>query len=502
MQISNASDKRVRWCVMVVLFVSASVGQAASSSSALPELFQPDQLLWQIELGLHQYTVPQIDRERIYLGINDRYLEHPVVKKSDGGIVMCIEQATGKMIWQLPIPRLMLGVQPPYHFNKWKCGVCSRPAIEGDRLYIVGPRGDVLCMDRYGQANGNEGPFYDERDYIGVPEGVDYQLIETDGDIIWQYNMLTEVNVFPHDVCGTSPLLLGDYLYVCTGNGQDDKHRSIANPDAPSLIVLNKHTGELVATEGELFGKRLLHGNWSSPIAASVAGKTWVLFGGGDGIFYAFKPVQDVAKGDTPQTLEIAWKHDCNPPEYRKRDGKPIPYSRHNKKSPDGPSEVIGDPKLYKGRVYVVIGQSPVHGRGQGALTCLDVATGKKIWDTRKVDRSLGTPAIHEGLLYVPDLSGRIHCINADTGQHYWQHDLNSDVWAASACIINDQVLISTEKKDLWAFKTGREKKVLSKCKLKSVAITPTIHEGVLYLPTQRRLFALALNPASPDHAH
>jgi hypothetical protein len=65
-----------------------------------------------------------------------------------------------------------------------------------------------------------------------------------------------------------------------------------------------------------------------------------------------------------------------NPPDYRMRDGKPIPYSRHNKKSPDGPSEVIGDPKLYRGRVYVVIGQSPIHGRGQGILACIDVATG------------------------------------------------------------------------------------------------------------------------------
>ncbi len=502
MRLKHISGNGRRIGIVAVLLMTGFRGYAASSNSALPEYFQSDQLLWQIELGLHQYTVPQIDRERMFLGINDRYLQHPIVKKSDGGILMCIEKATGKMIWQLPIPRLMKGVQPPYHFNKWKCGVCSRPAIEGDRLYIVGPRGDVLCVDRYGQANGNKGPFRDEAQYIGIPEGVDYQLTERDGDIIWQYNMLTEVDVYPHDVCGTSPLLLGNYLYVCTGNGQDDRHRDIANPDAPSLIVLDKHTGALVATEGSLFGERLLHGNWSSPIAASVGGETRVLFGGGDGIFYAFKPVVEPSQDDTPQDLEIAWTYDCNPLEYRMRDGKPIPYSRHNRRSPDGPSEVIGDPKLYQGRVYVVIGQSPVHGRGQGILSCIDIATGQKIWDTRKVDRSLGTPAIHEGLLYVPDLSGRIHCIDADTGAHYWQHDLNSDIWAASACVVNDQVLISTEKKELWAFRTGRDKEVLSKCRLKSVAITPTVHEGVLYLPTQRRLFALALDTAAQGPAH
>ena len=107
----------------LVLALSVSTLAAPPSRSALPDAFEPEQLLWEIELGLHQYTVPQIDRGRMFLGINDRNLKHPAVKRTDGGILMCIEQATGQMIWQLPIPRFMDGVKPPYHFNKWRCGV-------------------------------------------------------------------------------------------------------------------------------------------------------------------------------------------------------------------------------------------------------------------------------------------------------------------------------------------------------------------------------------------
>ncbi|MFC1636128.1 hypothetical protein ACFL5Z_14930, partial [Planctomycetota bacterium] len=213
--------------IYLLVLIVCSTGISVSESSALPELFQPEQLLWEISLGHHQYTVPQMDRGYIFLGINDLFIKHPVVKRTGGGILMCVDQTTGQMIWQLPIPRFMEGVKAPYHFNKWQCGVCSRPAIEGNRLYITGPRGDVLCVDRFGQANGNNGPFQNEIEYMGVPEGSNYQLTDTDGDIIWQYNMLTEVKIFPHDVCGTSPLLLGDYLYVSTGNGQDDRHRYI-----------------------------------------------------------------------------------------------------------------------------------------------------------------------------------------------------------------------------------------------------------------------------------
>jgi len=481
--------------ICLLVLIVCSTGISASESSKLPDIFRPEQLLWEITLGHHQYTVPQIDRGYIFLGINDMFLEHPVVKRTGGGILMCVDQATGRMIWQLPIPRFMDGVKAPYHFNKWKCGVCSRPAIEGDRLYITGPRGDVLCVDRFGQANGNDGPFKNEIEYMGVPEDSDYQLTDSDGDIIWQYNMLTEVKVFPHDVCGTSPLLLGDYLYVATGNGQDDRHRYIANPQAPSLIVLNKHTSQLIATEGQLFGDRLLHGGWSSPIEASAGDKTLVLYGGGDGIMYAFEPITHASKNGKPQTLKIVWQTDCNPPEYRMRDGKPVPYSRHSKRSPEGPSEIIADPALYNNRVYVTIGQSPIHGPGQGILVCLDTATGEKIWESRKVDRSLGTPAIHDGLLYLPDYSGRLHCFDADTGRQYWQYDLDAPMWESSAAVIGDKVYISTEKKHLWVFKTGREPQFVTKCRLDSVSITPTCHDGVLYLPTQRRLFAIKLRP-------
>ncbi len=487
--------KRRAMIALLILTIVSSAVPAAPKRSALPDAFDPEQLLWEIELGLHQYTVPQIDRGRMFLGINDRNLKHPAVKRTDGGILMCIEQATGEMIWQLPIPRFMDGVKPPYHFNKWRCGVCSRPAIEGDRLYLVGPRGDILCVDRAGQANGNDGPFLDEIAYMGVPQDSDYRLSNTDGDIIWQYNLLTEVKVFPHDVCGTSPLLLGDYLYACTGNGQDDRHRYIANPDAPSLVVLDKRTGKLVATEGDLFGKRLFHGNWSSPMATTIGGRTLVLFGGGDGILYAFEPIRKASSDSKLQTLKIVWRHDCNPPEYRTRDGKPVPYSGWSSKSPDGPSEIIADPLIYKDRVYVAIGQSPVHGRGQGQLVCVDTATGRRIWDSRKVDRSLATPAIHEGLLYIPDLSGHLHCLDAETGEHYWQHDLGADIWGASAIVVDGKVYTSTERKELWVFKASRNKELLSQCRLNSIAITPKIQDGVLYLPTQKRLFAVKLKP-------
>jgi outer membrane protein assembly factor BamB len=461
--------------------------------SALPDAFRAEQLLWEIELGSHQYTIPRVDRGRVFVGINDLQLQHPAVASSGGGILLCLDEATGERIWQLPIPRYLAGATPPYHFNHWKCGVCSRPAIDGNRLYIVGPRGDVLCLDRAGRANGNDGPFLHDAAYVGVPDGSDDQLSETDGDIIWQFDMIKQLQVVPHDVCGSSPVLHGDFLYVCTSNGVDDTHDNVPNPRAPSLIVLDKTTGRLVGVDGELIGKRTLHGQWSSPVAKEFNGRFLILFGGGDGVLYAFEPLTASPSGDQPHTLQLAWKYDCCPSAYRQRDGEAIPYSRWNRKRPDGPSEIIATPVVYNDCIYLAIGQSPLHGKGQGLLSCIDGATGKKIWDTRAVDRTLSNAAISDGLLYVSDYTGQLHCLDAATGEHVWQHDLRGGVWCASPVIAGGSVYISTERHVLWILKAGREKRVLSRSRVRSMAITPAVQDDVLYLPTQRRLFAVKI---------
>jgi len=470
---------------------------AVAGESALPDALESEDLLWEIRLGTHQYTIPRIDGGRIFIGINDMELKHPAVRPTGGGIVMALEQATGEMIWQLPIPRYMKGTQAPYHFNHWKCGVCSTPAVDGKRLYIVGPRGDVLCLDRNGQADGNDGPFLKEAEYMGVPSGSGYKLTKNDGDIIWRFDMITEISVVPHDVCGSTPLLHGDYLYVCTSNGQDDKHKYVANPLAPSLIVLNKRTGRPAATDGELIGKRMFHGHWSSPVATEIGGRPMILFGGGDGVLYAFEPLESSKADDKTRTLKKIWQCDCNPSDYRRQDGRDIPYATFRNRSPDGPSEIIATPVVYKGRIYLTIGQSPIHGPGKGMLSCIDAATGRKIWESRRVDRSISNVAIHDGLLYISDFTGRLHCLDANTSEHYWQHELDAGVWTASPVVVAGKVYISTERNVLWVLKAARQKQVLSRSRLRSVGITPAVHDGVFYLPTQKRLFALKINGAA-----
>lgn len=471
----------------------ASVAVAVDTPRSLPDCFRPEQLKWHLNLGTHQYTIPLVDRGRLYVGINDVKLEHPAVNPSGGGILLCLDEETGQQIWQLPIPRYMEGKIEPFHFNHWKCGVCSRPAVEGDRLYIVAPRGDILCIDRNGQADGNDGPFLDDARYMGVVPELNYELRPSDGDIIWQYNLIKQSHVVPHDVCGSSPLVHGDFVYACTSNGVDGKHDHVPHPEAPSLVVLDKLTGRLAATDGALVGERTLHGQWSSPVAAQADGSTLILFGGGDGILYAFEPWGQPATSEAPGTLKLAWRHDCCPADYRQRDGQPVSYSRWNEKRSDGPSEIIATPVVYEGRAYVAIGQSPLHGAGKGLLSCVDVKTGALVWESRTVDRTLSNVALHEGLLFVPDYTGRLHCFDADTGEHLWSHELGSGVWSASPVIHDGKLYIGTENKAFWVIEAARKPNVVFRGRVRSMSITPGVSGSLMFLPTQTELFALDL---------
>jgi len=299
-------------------------------------------------------------------------------------------------------------------------------------------------------------------------------------------------------------LLHGDLLYVSTSNGVDSSHDRLPFPLAPSLVVFDKRTGRLVARDDEKIGTRTFHGQWSSPSLATVNGRTLLFYGGGDGVCYAFETLSEVPRD--PVTLKKVWSFDCNPPSYKLRNGKPIPYRSgdvrlHRGNTSDGtfvgPSEIIATPAFHKNRVYVATGQDPMHGRGRGMLCCIDatktgdVTQSGLVWRYDRIDRSLSTVSIADGLVYAGDENGSVHCLDADTGKLYWVHQGKAESWG-STFVVDGKVFFGT-KKSFWILKAGKEKKVLAEIQLGSpVYMTPIVANGVLYVASQRYLWAVA----------
>jgi len=462
---------------------------------------------WIAPLGSATYGNPTVAGGRVFVGTNDAHWSDPRARRSGGGLVVCLDERTGRLLWRLLIPRYERKVHGS-GFDDLNTGVCSSPTVEGGRVYLVSNRAEVLCLDVRGLDNGNDGPFRHEGQYMAGDGNEPARLRRGDGDIVWRFDMISELPSAPHDVTNCSVLIHGEHLYVCTGNGV---HRMPGEPnplpDAPSLIVLDKKTGRLLATDGEKIGRRVFHGQWSSPALARVGGRTLVFFGAGDGVCYAFEALPAGAVVGGPATLRKVWWYDCNPREYKLHEGRPIDYWDGDatraklRKDFKGPSEIIATPVFHAGRVYVAVGRDPEHGEASGILHCIDAArTGDVtrtgcVWSYSNISRSMSTVAVAGGLLYAADIAGVVHCLDARTGRPQWTHDTKQEIWS-SPFVADGKVYVGTQRKYLWIFRAGRAKKLLAKVRLpRAVSCTPIAANGVLYVATTRRLYAVRRDP-------
>ena len=345
-------------------------------------------------------------------------------------------------------------------------------------------------------ADGNGGPFTDEGRH-SVPAGKDaLEAGATDADVLWLYDMIKELGVRQHDAAHCSILLDGRFLYVNTANGVDDTHRHIASPDAPCLIVIDKETGRLVARDGEHIGPTVFHCTWSSPSLGVVNGRKLIFYCGPNGIVYAFEPVTAVT--EQVQTLKKVWWFDIDPTAPKEN------VHRFTANRTESPSTIHAMPVFADGRLYVAGGGDIWWGKRQAWLFCLDAAgagdvtaTAKK-WSYALTRHVMSTPAVWNGLAFVADCGRKIHCVEAATGKPCWTHDIQGEMWS-STLVADGKVYVGTRRGEFLVLAAAREKRVLSSCQLDGpVSGTPVAANGVLYVTTQKKLYALKKQPFAP----
>ena len=491
-----------------------------STAKGLPTKFEPGKfkpnseeidlattknVKWVVKLGSQTYGNPVVANGKVLVGTNNA-VPHDGRFKDDKSILLCLNEYNGDFLWQLTVPKLASG-----KVNDWEyLGILSSPMVVDDQVFLVTSRCEVVCLDLNGQSNGNQGPFMDEGKYMPGPGKPPVEAMAKDADILWKYDMMDELGVFPHNASNSSPILLDDKVFVCTSNGQDWTHVNIPSPQSPSFICLDKKSGELLGEDDAKIGANIKHGQWTSPSIGKVNGKAQVYFGGGDGILYALDATP-VKEGDSSYIKKVWW-FDAVPEEYKKdKAGKPIKYP-----AAEGPSEINSTPVFYKNRVYVALGQDPEHGEGVGRLVCVDATkTGDitktgLIWDYKKIHRSISTVSIdpETGLLFIADFSGFVYCLDAETGKEYWVHDMQAHMWG-STFVADGKVYVGDEDGDLVVFAADKGKKlppdkvkpggsefaanVLSEVNMGApVYSTAVVANGTILVGTQTHLFAIA----------
>lgn len=480
-------------------------------SGPLPTSFDVEtneNILWSMPLGSETYGNPVVANGKVYIGTNNGngYIKrYPATV--DLGCLICFDEKDGKFLWQHSSEKLPTG-----RVHDWpNQGICCAPMVDGDRLWYVTSRGEVVCLDTDGFLDGeNDGPFNKEPN-----ENKD------EADVVWRLDMMAQLNVSQHNMCSCSVTAVGNKLFVNTSNGVDDSHLTVPEEKAPSFICIDKNTGEVLWTDNTP-GGNILHGQWSSPAYGVFNGQEQVIFGGGDGWMYSFDPNGDNGKS------KMLWKFDCNPKDSVYR----LNGATRN--------HIIATPVVYDGLIYVAVGEDPEHGEGNGHLWAIDpnkrgdvsptlvynssnpnvviphkrkqaldaaagdlerdnpnsaavwhyVGSNPKEFETT-MHRTCGTVAIKNNILVIADFSGLVHCLDSKTGEPHWTYDMLAASWA-SPLIADNKIFIGDEDGDIAIFELAKEQKQIAEINLGSALYTtPVAANDKIFIANRNRIFAI-----------
>jgi outer membrane protein assembly factor BamB len=442
---------------------------------------------WAARLQNRAIGGPVVADGLVWVGTNNRRPRDPAAP-GDRGVLACFREADGEFLYQYTSPRL-----PPSAGSErtdWPTGPLSgSPVTEENRIWFITNRREVVWLDTNPLRTG-QGPARE----------------------LWKVDLIAQLGVIPSSPMMTDFDNLGscaihrDWLYVPTGNSAKLKSEglhSATNPKAPSLVCLNKRTGEIVWQDySDRHG--MYHGAHSSPLVIEAAASVQVVHAQADGWVRGF----DTGTG------ELLWSFDTN----HKND--PWTFGRSGRRK----RVVIATPVHTDGLVYFGHGDLTEFSSGPGRIFCINPA-GKRgdisaelqdeqgqvrpnpnsglVWDFARAGDAKSdqmhlcgsSVAIESGLLIAADHEGFVHCFDARTGQRHWV--FNSDLeLRGNILIVDGKVYLPSVDGEVLVLELARTFKVLLRPSMINSIESPIVYaNGTLYVLTIEGLYAIAEMP-------
>lgn len=290
-------------------------------------------------------------------------------QRGDEETVTCYELLTGRLLW---------AHADKAHFTQWQGGEGPRatPAIHQDRVYAYGATGILNCLDL------------------------------ATGKPLWQRRVLDE-NKLSNIEWGlsASPLIVDDLVIVSSG-----RPNGTAQP--PLLLAFKTADGSDAWRSGA--GEA----SYSSPMLATLAGRRVILYHGATGL-----TAHDPATGSI--LMNYPWGNEKWP-----RASQPviIPSDRvflsagygmgclmlQIKAGPDGTlsaTELWSSLKMKTQFNSIALRNSHLYGLDDGRLSCLDPATGERLWKEGRF--ASGQTLLAGDAVIVQSESGPVHLCSA-----------------------------------------------------------------------------------------
>ncbi len=479
------------------------------------DLTKKENIRWSQPIGNSAFSSPVVAGGKVLIGTNNAIGRDPRFPKTDDvACLQCFDEATGAFLWQYSSPRMQEGRQ-----NDWPLlRTCLVPVVEGDRVWVVTNRCEVVCLDLNGHRDNEDD---------GLPEPEASAPGAESADVVWRYDLFSTLGVRPQKAACVTPTIAGNLLLLNSPNDVDESPQKLATSGIPAFLAFDKTSGQLVWSDKT--PNTNIHCNGCSmgvpvaPAAALIDGSWQAIFAGYDGWLYAFD-LEAVQRGET----QLLWKFDLNP--------KIAKLWRDR--------GIANTPVVDGHRVYAAVGNNTDDAGDQGRLWCIDGTkrgdlsselvynksapdvviphkqfavepdkgdftrpnpnsgvvwvytsddlnqNGKIEYDER-MHHSNSLPAIHDGLLMTTDLNGICHCLDAATGKLLWSHDLlgASD---SGPLIADGKAWVIDDDGDLLIFALSREKQLLAEHHLDSLGYTNLAAANeTLYVATKTQLVAI-----------
>ena len=356
--------------------------------------------------------------------------------------VMCLDAETGKVIWEKRFNVFHTTI--PSNRVGW-ANLAVDP--ETGYVYVHGTQGFLICFD-------------------------------PDGNIVWRRSLTEEFGRITgyggrvHTPVVDEDLVIVSFLSIGWGDHNRPAHRYVA---------FDKRTGEVVWWS--VPGGRPLDTTYSTPIVAVIQGERVLIAGNADGAVYAL----------------------------RVRTGEKLWGCKLSKRG------INVTPVVHGNLVYIAHSEENVNPADPehpllGSVVCIDATGRGDVTDThikwRRDGLAVGyaSPLLKDGLLYVIDNSGDLHCLDADTGEQLWEFHLGtvgkpSPVWA------DGKLYCMETTGNVWILKPSREGcEVLDHDQIESriprahieIHASPAVANGRVYLATMESIYCIGLKDRSP----
>jgi outer membrane protein assembly factor BamB len=307
-------------------------------------------ILWRAPLG-SGYSGPAVVGDRVYVMDRLRATDKdgkPLRPTRDGILgkerVVCLDATSGKIVWKHEYDCAYTVSYPS--------GPRVTPLVRAGRVYTLGTMGDLYCLDA------------------------------TTGKPIWHNNLMKSYSLDSPPVWGYAahPLLEGDLIYTLAGG------------KGSAVVALHKDTGKEVwkALTSEEVG-------YSPPVLVTAGGKKQLIVW-----------LSDSLNGLDPATGKVYWTQ-----EYPI--GRPATRPAVTIITPVRHDNLVLVSSGYHGVLAVKLDQD------KPAASVLWAGKSDRLDKTDGLHSVMATPVVKDGYLYGVCSFGELRCLELKTGKRLWQ---------------------------------------------------------------------------------